>query len=651
VLGTLLGNYRVVEQLSEGGMGVVYIGHHETLGRRVVVKVLQRELCNDADMVQRFFNEARAATAIRSPGIVQVFDFGHTPDQRAYFVMELLEGESLSARLKRQRCDAVACCRLGRQVANVLHAAHAAGIVHRDLKPPNLFLVPDPEVAGGERVKVLDFGIAKLAGEARTAGIHTGTGLVMGTPFYMSPEQCRSAAVADARSDIYSLGCILFEIACGRPPFVFAGVGDIVAAHLHEAPPYPQNLAPDIPAGLSALIARMLAKHPDSRPQTMAAVGQALDDILRELEAAPAARPSSRRAPTADPTAGARAATPPAPAAPPALGTTDSSLATTIDRWPLGGDRNHRRLIYVLGAIVVVGAGAAIAFVVAGDGPPPPERKVTYASIVAESHAAAAAAPAAIADSSAPVDAPGESARPAPATAAGADSLAAACRQLQLERKWTELARCADRMKPVDPKLSASFATRAVEETRSAPHVAAVGAALDAGDLKRAWAEFAQIWPDAADAAGLKRRYFAEEAKQIDALATLLEAAADASCQGYQQQLARHRASDSPRVVQEAARRAPCTVARPSCDADGLVARGSQQFSAGQYAQSLATYEAAYACRPASVLLQKQLVVACNLHDLAKARALWRRLSPAFRGPALPVCVRAAISEAALSAP
>jgi hypothetical protein len=234
---------------------------------------------------------------------------------------------------------------------------------------------------------------------------------------------------------------------------------------------------------------------------------------------------------------------------------------------------------------------------------------------------------------------------------AGSDPLVAACLQLQLERRWTELAQCADRLKPLDPKLSAGFATRAVEETRSAPHVAAVAAALDAGDLKRAWAEFAQIWPDAADGPGLKRRYFAEEAKQIDALATLLEGAVDASCKGYQQLLAKHRASDSPRVVQEAGRRAPCTVARPSCDADGLIARGGQQFSASQYAQSLASYEAAYACRPASVLLQKQLVVACNLHDLARARALWRRLSAAFRGPALPVCVRNDISEASLGAP
>src|SRR6185436_8834670 len=137
VLGALLGNYRIVDQLGEGGMGLVYIGRHEHLGRRVVVKVLQPEMSTNADMVQRFFNEAQAATAIRNPGIAQVFDFGATPDGRAYFVMELLEGESLSARLKKRRLDHAECCRIGRQIANVMQAAHAAGITHRDLKPDN----------------------------------------------------------------------------------------------------------------------------------------------------------------------------------------------------------------------------------------------------------------------------------------------------------------------------------------------------------------------------------------------------------------------------------------------------------------------------------------------------------------------------------
>ncbi len=283
MLGALLGNYRIVEQLGEGGMGVVYIGRHEQLGRRVVVKVLRPEMSRNADMAKRLFNEAQAATAIRNPGIAQVFDYGETSDGRVYFVMELLEGESLTARLAQRRLDYVECCRIGRQIANVLQAAHEAGITHRDLKPDNLFLVPDPEVIGGERVKVLDFGIAKLAGEYHAPGVQTRTGLVMGTPNYMAPEQCRGAVNADARSDIYALGCLLFKMTCGRPPFVGAGLGDIVGAHLHVPPPEPRSFAPDLPPAFAQLILHMLAKPPDERPQTMSAVSQALDEILRSL--------------------------------------------------------------------------------------------------------------------------------------------------------------------------------------------------------------------------------------------------------------------------------------------------------------------------------------------------------------------------------
>jgi len=261
VLGQLLGNYRVVEQLGEGGMGVVYVGRHEALGHRVVVKVLRHELSHNAAMVQRFFTEAQAATAVRNPGIVQVFDFGTAADGRAYLVMELLEGQTLAERMSQQPLDHSTCCRIGRQVAKALQAAHERGITHRDLKPENLFLVPDDEVIGGERVKVLDFGIAKLTSDAEP-GARTRTGAVMGTPLYMSPEQCRGSGTVDARTDIYSLGCILFELACGRPPFVADGVGEIMGAHLHVAPPHPRELAPNVPPPLASLIVAMLAKQP-----------------------------------------------------------------------------------------------------------------------------------------------------------------------------------------------------------------------------------------------------------------------------------------------------------------------------------------------------------------------------------------------------
>ncbi len=140
--------------------------------------------------------------------------------------MELLDGETLTARMERRRLDAAECCRLGRQIANVLSAAHAAGIIHRDLKPDNLFLVPDAEVVGGERVKVLDFGLAKLASAVRAADVQTRADLVVGTPSYMSPEQCRGGGSAiDHRADIYALGCILFKMIARRPPFVGSGPG------------------------------------------------------------------------------------------------------------------------------------------------------------------------------------------------------------------------------------------------------------------------------------------------------------------------------------------------------------------------------------------------------------------------------------------
>jgi len=188
-------------------MGSVWLAEHVALGRRAALKMLHPEFSNQPDIVSRFFNEARAATAIRDPGIVQVFDFGQHIDGRAYIVMELLEGEPLDRRLKREGALSIGDgLRLMRQVASTIGAAHTHGILHRDLKPENIYIVRDPEVLGGERAKVLDFGIAKLVGDQ--TGVKTHTSAVMGTPAFMSPEQCRGAGQVDQRSDIYSLGCV-----------------------------------------------------------------------------------------------------------------------------------------------------------------------------------------------------------------------------------------------------------------------------------------------------------------------------------------------------------------------------------------------------------------------------------------------------------
>jgi tRNA A-37 threonylcarbamoyl transferase component Bud32 len=276
----VLGQYRIVKKLGEGGMGAVYLAEHTLLGRRAAVKVLQPNLSSNQDIVQRFFNEARAATAIADPGIVQIFDFGYHTDGSAYIVMEFLEGEPLDARLKRHgRLAPEEALRLLRQVASSLHAAHSRGIIHRDLKPENIFLVADREVAGGERAKILDFGIAKLSNNADSK-VKTHTAAIMGTPMYMSPEQCRGAGHVDHRSDLYSLGCVLYHLVVGRVPFDGEGIGEIIAAHMMSAPPVPSQQAPGIPPGVDQLILRLLAKRPEERFATAGELAEACGALL-----------------------------------------------------------------------------------------------------------------------------------------------------------------------------------------------------------------------------------------------------------------------------------------------------------------------------------------------------------------------------------
>jgi serine/threonine-protein kinase len=279
MIGATVGSYEIISQIGKGGMGVVYRGRHSILGRPAAIKVLLPELSQRREIVARFFNEARAATAIRHPGIVEIYDFGFLPDGAGYLAMEFLEGESLGARLERERrLSVVSVVQIGRQIAAALQAAHGKGITHRDLKPDNVFLVRDPEI--GERVKLLDFGIAKLASEdPGGSGSGTSTGMIIGTPAYMSPEQCRGTSTVDGRSDLYSLGCILYELLAGRPVFQADGASELLAHHLYFQPEPVRVHNPSVPEPLEWLIHALLNKDPAMRPATATDVMAVLDQL------------------------------------------------------------------------------------------------------------------------------------------------------------------------------------------------------------------------------------------------------------------------------------------------------------------------------------------------------------------------------------
>lgn len=257
-------------------MGTVYVGEHTLIGRKAAIKVLLPALSANEEIVQRFFNEARAVTQIADPGIVQVFDFGYHTDGSAFIVMELLEGEAMDKRLERiGRFNLIDCLRLIRLICSSLGVAHAKGIVHRDLKPENIFIVGDPAVTGGERAKILDFGIAKLS--ANDPGkMKTRTGMLMGTPVYMSPEQCRGAGDIDHRSDIYSIGCVMFTMLTGRPPFDGEGTGELIAAHLREQAPLAASRVAGMPEVLDQILQQCLRKAPGDRFQSMTELVQAI---------------------------------------------------------------------------------------------------------------------------------------------------------------------------------------------------------------------------------------------------------------------------------------------------------------------------------------------------------------------------------------
>jgi thiol-disulfide isomerase/thioredoxin/predicted Ser/Thr protein kinase len=272
------GKYELTGRLGEGGMSVVYRARRVHIGDEVAVKVLLREFVKDDDALERFRREARAAAMLSHPNVVTIHDFGETDDREmpAFIVMEFVRGTSLRDLLNSEgRLPPKRAVRLMRGICAGVGSAHRQGVVHRDLKPENIMVIAPDDDDEYERVRVVDFGLAKLLDIAKAGLTHTGT--VVGTPYYMSPEQCRGETL-DARSDVYSLGAILYEMLAGKRPFNAENISGIITKHLYEPPPpLPQSLP--IPRNVTAAIMRALAKEPEDRQSTATALARELQSI------------------------------------------------------------------------------------------------------------------------------------------------------------------------------------------------------------------------------------------------------------------------------------------------------------------------------------------------------------------------------------
>ncbi|MBA3451839.1 MAG: serine/threonine protein kinase [Deltaproteobacteria bacterium] len=266
--GTEIDGYVIDGILGKGGMGVVYSATHKVIGKRAAIKVLRTEVSQNPTTVERFIQEACAVNKIGHPNIIDIFDFGKLPDGRAYHLMDLMVGESLRMRLRRGPLHASEAASVIDEVASALIAAHDKGFIHRDLKPDNVYLIDQDGT--WPLVKLLDFGLAKLMPEAGPAAFVTKTGVMLGTPEYMSPEQARGIGV-DHRTDIYALGIVMFEVLTGERPFPSSGDAFMTLQyHAEETPPSLASLLPELPAEMVQLVEAMLAKEPAARPSLAA---------------------------------------------------------------------------------------------------------------------------------------------------------------------------------------------------------------------------------------------------------------------------------------------------------------------------------------------------------------------------------------------
>ncbi|MDT7603681.1 MAG: eukaryotic-like serine/threonine-protein kinase [Acidobacteriota bacterium] len=359
--GTRFDHYEILAPLGAGGMGEVYVARDARLGRRVALKFLPAEFTSDAGRLRRFKQEARAASSLNDPNIVTIHEIGEFDGQH-YIATELVEGETLRRQLARGRLDLREALDVGVQIASALAAAHTAGIVHRDIKPENVVLRRD------RLAKVLDFGLAKLLeppaldAEAPTAvQVQTDPGRVLGTAAYMSPEQARGLRV-DARTDIWSLGVVLYEMIAGRQPFAGAMTTDVLVAILKTEPPPLSALAPDAPRELERIVAKALRKDREQRYQTVKDLLIDLRDLKQELEFAErlerSAAPDARGVGVSTATEGG-AQTFGATGSAPRTAADGAAQPTTSADYVVGGIRRHK-LASLVALLVVVSAATGI---------------------------------------------------------------------------------------------------------------------------------------------------------------------------------------------------------------------------------------------------------------------------------------------------
>jgi serine/threonine protein kinase len=405
LIGQTIGNYLVTQKLGEGGMGSVYLAEHPSIGKKVALKVLHSEFSSNQEIAARFFNEAKAVNDIGHPNIVDIIDFGiiqagFNREQLVYFIMEYLGGVTLAqlihteAPLPPERALGIAL-----QVADALAASHKCGIVHRDLKPDNVILLQ----RGRERdfVKLLDFGIAKLTNE-QPGSRRTRAGMVMGTPAYMSPEQCQGAGNIDHRTDVYALGILLYEMLVGRVPFVGEGYGEILVQHMTQ-PPVPPSQYRMMNPHLEAVVMKALEKSPNLRYPTMDEMMRALADPVGYVEAHGGIvgfgqrqlMPSTAPIPSLRPTGPLLTPTP-APGTLQPVSGYSTPVPTTLgaatgEVRPSGAKKG----VLILGGLVVAAAVAAIVIVVGKGKSAPAEGGSGSGSAIAESGSAGSAASAA----------------------------------------------------------------------------------------------------------------------------------------------------------------------------------------------------------------------------------------------------------------